>query len=155
MATTSERTRLAPYVEERHSALLSTVASTRNNIINNSPYAEYTSQDANTAILGIGYAIGKGFASAGADVVLASRNLSEAHEAADSLKVYKIKSAGICADVSSVSQCREAVNKAIKILGHIDILVNNAAFCPCIPSLEVAEDLWDKVLNTNIKGTFF
>jgi len=53
----SSTTRYAPYIEEKHTALLTTVASTRANIITDSPYSSYVDQDVNTGILGVGYTI--------------------------------------------------------------------------------------------------
>lgn len=39
-------------------------------------------------------------------------------------------------------------------LGPIDVLVNNAGIFPRMPFLELTEETWDAVLNTNLKGTF-
>jgi len=49
--------RLAPYIEQRHESLLSTVASARQEILNDSPYDGYTDQDVATAFIGTGYAL--------------------------------------------------------------------------------------------------
>jgi len=49
--------RYAPYIEEKHDALLGVVVNTRKDIITNSPYSSYIDQDANTSILGVGYTI--------------------------------------------------------------------------------------------------
>ena len=54
---TSKAIRYAPYIEEKHIAMLSTVVNTRKDIINTSPYTSYTDHDINTAMLGIGYTI--------------------------------------------------------------------------------------------------
>ena len=46
------------------------------------------------------------------------------------------------------------VDAAVKKFGKIDILVNNAGFFPYSPFLDIKEEDWDRVQDTNIKGTF-
>lgn len=104
---------------------------------------------------GIGYAIGKGFAMAGADVILASRHIAQAQEAAESLKTFNVQTAGIFMDVSQVSQTHKALDEVVKCFGRLDILVNNAGISPRKPALEITEEWWDAILDTNLKGTFF
>ena len=104
---------------------------------------------------GIGYAIGKGLAMAGADVVIVSRHESEARDAAKSLEAFGVKSAGIYVDMSEVSQVQTAVEEIVNRFGKLDILVNNAGISPRKPALEVTEEFWDAVLDINLKGTFF
>ena len=104
---------------------------------------------------GIGYAIAKGLAESGAKVALCSRNLAEAEKAAKSLSNYMVESAGFCADISKIPQTIKLVEETVKRFGKIDILVNNAGIQIWKPSLEVTEEIWDTVLNTNLKGLFF
>jgi len=56
-ANTEKMIRYAPYIEEKHSNLLGTVAGVRTDIINNSPYTDYIDQNITDAFLGMGYAI--------------------------------------------------------------------------------------------------
>ena len=57
MSTYSYTTRYAPYVEDRHSALLTTIADIQTDIINDSPFTDYVDQDTDDAFFGLGYAI--------------------------------------------------------------------------------------------------
>jgi len=100
---------------------------------------------------GIGLAIAKGLAEAGARVTLAGRDE----------KTLKIAAAGIesatiaVMDVSSVKSCRAGVEQAVESLGGLDILVNNAGVESVSDSLNVSEELWDRIVDTNLKGAFF
>lgn len=53
------------------------------------------------------------------------------------------------------SECRAGVERAAAALGGLDILVNNAGVEQVAASLEVDEALWDRILDTNLKGAFF
>ena len=58
-------------------------------------------------------------------------------------------------DVQSVEAIRAGVAAAADALGGLDILVNNAGIEQVCPSLDVDEALWDRILDTNLKGAFF
>jgi NAD(P)-dependent dehydrogenase (short-subunit alcohol dehydrogenase family) len=58
-------------------------------------------------------------------------------------------------DVADVSSARRAVDAAVGQLGRLDILVNNAGTSVRRPALEIDEDDWDRVVDTNVKGVFF
>jgi NAD(P)-dependent dehydrogenase (short-subunit alcohol dehydrogenase family) len=58
-------------------------------------------------------------------------------------------------DVSDAAACRDGVALAAELLGGLDVLVNNAGTEEVRPSLDVDEALWDRILDTNLKGAFF
>jgi len=58
-------------------------------------------------------------------------------------------------DVSHISESQASVEDVAKEFGQLDILVNNAGISPRKPALEVTEEWWDAILDTNLKGTFF
>jgi NAD(P)-dependent dehydrogenase (short-subunit alcohol dehydrogenase family) len=58
-------------------------------------------------------------------------------------------------DVSRPEDCRTGTAQAIAALGGLEILINNAGMEEVRPSLEVDEALWDRILDTNLKGAFF
>lgn len=76
---------------------------------------------------GLGEAIATGLASAGADVVLTSRDESEAQQAADEIATrFGRRALGMRADVTSEVDARAVAERAVAELGRIDVLVNNA-----------------------------
>lgn len=104
---------------------------------------------------GIGFAIARGLATAGATVVIANRRAAEGEKAAESLRKEGLNAAAIPADVTSMSSVETLVAKVISDFGRIDILVNNAGLMVRKPVEDITEEDWDSVINTNLKGMFF
>ena len=104
---------------------------------------------------GIGRAIAVRFAQAGADVALNYLDDKAAAEsAAAEIVALGRRAATLAADVANPAEARSLVSAAERALGPIDVLVNNAAIFPRAPFLELTEDAWDTVLDTNLKSTF-
>ena len=102
---------------------------------------------------GLGKAMARGFAQAGADVFLASRTESElqgaAAEVADGLDV---KVEWMSVDMTNRDQVDELAREAVSRLGKIDILVNNAG--TNIPAAidDITDEGWDQVVELNLSG---
>ncbi len=104
---------------------------------------------------GIGRAIAVRFAQAGADVALNFLDDKAAAEsAAAEITALGRRVTTIAADISKPAQARRLVADAERALGPIDVLVNNAGIFPRAPFLDLTEDTWDAVLDTNLKATF-
>lgn len=104
---------------------------------------------------GIGQALAEGLAAAGADVAVAGRDVAALSQTAEAIQGAGRKAVVIAMDVASVESCRSAVAKAAEQLGGLDILINNAGVEQVCASLDVSEELWDRILDTNLKGAFF
>ena len=104
---------------------------------------------------GIGQALAVGLAQAGADVAVAARDAATLEGAVAAVRAADRRSAAIAVDVRDVSAVRRGIDKAIVALGGLDILVNNAGIEQVRDSLDVDEALWDRILDTNLKGAFF
>lgn len=103
---------------------------------------------------GIGLGMAQALAHAGADIVIVSRNLAEGEAAAQQMRDMGRKSIAISCDVTSPAAVEEMVAKAVASFGKIDILLNNAGMNIRKPVVDIAEEDWDKVIDTNLKGIF-
>jgi 2-deoxy-D-gluconate 3-dehydrogenase len=102
---------------------------------------------------GLGQAIAVALARAGADIVAAGRS------AADGTRAL-VEGAGrrflfVEADLSTTAQVAQVADAALGFQGRLDILVNNAGIIRRADALDVTEDDWDAVLDTNLKTLFF
>lgn len=104
---------------------------------------------------GIGRAIALALAQAGAAVAVTARSEADLAGVLDELRAAGAAAHGVAMDVRSVEACRAGVSAAAAALGGIDILFNNAGTEQVCPSLDVEEDLWDRIVETNLKGAFF
>ena len=105
---------------------------------------------------GIGLAIAKEFAQKGACVAICSRSLKSVESARKKLSALSSSVVfGMAVNVMNVAEIENFFNKIELEFGGVDILVNNAGVQDPKPSLEITEDIWDKILETNLKGTFF
>src|SRR4030042_1501679 len=105
---------------------------------------------------GIGKATALGFASAGADVAIASRKLPDLEQVADEIRGLGRKALPVSAHIGRLEEIKSLVNTVYQEFGKIDILVNNAGTSPAIsPMLELEERLWDSITNLNLKGVIF
>jgi NAD(P)-dependent dehydrogenase (short-subunit alcohol dehydrogenase family) len=104
---------------------------------------------------GIGKEIAISFAKLGANVVITGRDQKALTAATEELKKYSSQCSYVLADIQSVNEIYNMVDKAIRFLGGLDVLVNNAGVNISKPAIEVTEEDWDTVIDTNLKGTFF
>ncbi len=104
---------------------------------------------------GIGRALAQGLAQAGADVAVAARSERELAETAAAIAALGRRSVSLPLDVTDLDLVRRQLSAARERFGGLDILVNNAGVEQVCPSLDVDEVLWDRVVDTNLKGAFF
>lgn len=107
------------------------------------------------AALGIGQAIARRLAEAGAIVVIADLNIEAAQATAAAIVERGGQALAVRADASNVDDAQATVRQAAERFGHLDILVNNTGIFPFAPVLELTEAQWDRVLDLNLKGAFF
>ena len=105
---------------------------------------------------GIGYATAEAFVREGATVILTASSIANAQKAADKLKEAYPQATveGISPDLSSLESVREAFAAVAQRYGRIDILVNNAGVSESTPLTGYSEELFDKVMDLNVKGVF-
>ena len=105
---------------------------------------------------GIGFATVKKFLEEGATVVLTASRKETAEKAVTQVKEScpDTKVEGIWPDLSSLESVKESFAKIHEKYGRIDILVNNAGMSDSAPFTNYTEDLFEKVMDLNVKGVF-
>lgn len=105
---------------------------------------------------GIGYATVTEFIKEGASVILTASSEKTAADAVSKLKKEYPEAdvSGISPNLSSLAEVQEAFQNIIEKYGRIDILVNNAGISDRTPFADYTEELFDKVINLNVKGVF-
>jgi len=103
---------------------------------------------------GIGRTLSLGLARAGADVVASSRRLAEVEATAAAIEKLGRRTLRLTCDVLDRSSLVRLRGQMLHTLGRIDILVNCAGRTKRAPFLEITEEDWAGVLETNLTGTF-
>ncbi len=103
---------------------------------------------------GLGYQMVKAFAEQGADLVIASRKLDACEAVAEEVRALGCRALAVACHVGKWAEVERLVEVVYAEFGRIDVLVNNAGMSPAVPSHEVTEELFDKVLGLNFKGPF-
>jgi NAD(P)-dependent dehydrogenase (short-subunit alcohol dehydrogenase family) len=103
---------------------------------------------------GIGLAIAKALAAAGAQVVLASRNIDRLQQAAAAICAAGGKAVAVAVDVREPEAVQAAVEVAVKRFGGLDIMVANAAGNFVLPFTEMSFNAWRTVVDIDLHGTF-
>jgi NAD(P)-dependent dehydrogenase (short-subunit alcohol dehydrogenase family) len=104
---------------------------------------------------GIGAAVAVGLARFGADVAICARELAALDGCRQQIEATGRKAVPFALDVRRAGAIEPAIEQAATALGGLDILINNAGIEQVSPSLQVDEALWDKIVDTNLKGAFF
>src|SRR5918911_483459 len=102
---------------------------------------------------GIGLAIAKGMAEAGADVVPTSRRMDLVEAAASEIEERGRRSIRVSSDVSDRASLQNVLDESIAVFGKVDILVNSAGRTKRAPTLDFSEDDWNDIIDTNLTGT--
>jgi gluconate 5-dehydrogenase len=104
---------------------------------------------------GIGRALAGALAAAGAEVALVARDPVRLEQTRRELADQGCGVHAFALDVAQPEHIAAVFDAIAASLGRIDMLLNNAGVDEVCPSLEVAETLWDRIIDTNLKGAFF
>ena len=102
---------------------------------------------------GLGHEIALGFGAAGADVVPSSRRQAQVDAAAAEIQALGRRSLRLTCDVLDRGSLARLHDAVLKEFGKVDILVNAAGITQKVPTLEVTDADWSKVIETNLSGT--
>jgi 3-oxoacyl-[acyl-carrier protein] reductase len=104
---------------------------------------------------GIGRAIALAYANDGYNVVINYLNSkSKAFEIKKMIEADGGSAEAIKADVSCRSEAESLISSAVQKYGKIDVLVNNAGIAEQALFTDITEQMWDRIFNVNVKGTF-
>jgi NAD(P)-dependent dehydrogenase (short-subunit alcohol dehydrogenase family) len=104
---------------------------------------------------GLGREMALGFAAAGANLAIASRNQDSCDETAKEIEALGVKCLPRACHVGNWQQLDDLADAVYDHYGHIDVLINNAGMSPLYDRpTDIPEGLYDKVLDVNLKGPF-
>jgi len=102
---------------------------------------------------GIGKAISRALASAGADVVASSRSAQTVEVTASEIEALGCRTLRVCSDVLTRESLQQLHRAVLEAFGKVDILVNAAGITRRIPTLDCDEPTWQSIMNVNLNGT--
>lgn len=103
---------------------------------------------------GLGHAIGLGLAEAGADVVCSARRIEQVEAVAEEIRAQGRRTLTHSCNVNERASIQRLHDAVLSEFGRIDILVNAAGITHSAPILEMKEEDWSRVLETNLTGVF-
>lgn len=105
---------------------------------------------------GIGFATADKFLKEGATVIITASSQETADRGVERLREKHPEASleGISPNLASLDSVRDAFGKVVEKYGRVDILVNNAGISESTPFTEYTEELFDKVMDLNVKGVF-
>jgi len=102
---------------------------------------------------GLGLALAKGLAQAGADVIPSARRQKLVEDAACEIMKMGRKSLAVTCDVSDRATIEALCTRVLDEFGKVDILVNSAGITQRKPTLNFSETDWNRILDINLNGT--
>jgi NAD(P)-dependent dehydrogenase (short-subunit alcohol dehydrogenase family) len=104
--------------------------------------------------MGLGLQMAEGLSEMGANLVLCARKKERCEQAAETLSRNRVQTLALGCDVRDKAAVQQVVEETLANFGRIDILINNAGTSWGSPIEEMTLEQWDKVLSTNLTGTF-
>jgi NAD(P)-dependent dehydrogenase (short-subunit alcohol dehydrogenase family) len=103
---------------------------------------------------GIGQAIARGFARAGATTIASSRDRGRVETQAEEIESLGSKTLRITSDVQDRASLQNLCDEAVLAFGQVDILVVTSGALKKMPTVDVPDEDWNRIVDTNLNGTF-
>ncbi|HYT14237.1 MAG TPA: SDR family NAD(P)-dependent oxidoreductase [Candidatus Nitrosopolaris sp.] len=107
------------------------------------------------AAQGIGRAVAKAFAAEGAGLIMLDNEGDVLASTVDAIRGTGADVEAVVGDVSRREDVRRAVERAVERFGRLDAAVQVAGIADFVPFLEFTDESWDKILNVNLRGTWY
>jgi NAD(P)-dependent dehydrogenase (short-subunit alcohol dehydrogenase family) len=104
---------------------------------------------------GLGVAIARGLAEAGADVVLGARRADRLADTAALVEAAGRAALVVQTDVASPEECDRLVAAAVERFGRVDVLVNNAGVGTAVPATRERPEQFRRVIDVNLNGSYW
>ena len=104
---------------------------------------------------GLGEATARLLSAQGATVVLGARRVDRLHSLVTELTGQGGQALAVATDVVHRDQVKKLVDTAVETYGRIDVMINNAGLMPQAPLERLKVDLWDQMIDVNIKGVLY
>jgi NAD(P)-dependent dehydrogenase (short-subunit alcohol dehydrogenase family) len=104
---------------------------------------------------GLGAAFAAGLAEAGADLVIAARRADRLSETARTVEAHGRRCVPVTADVADPEACTRIVETALRELGQVDVLVNNAGIGTAVPATRETPEEFRRVIDVNLNGAYW
>ena len=104
---------------------------------------------------GLGVAFARALAEAGADVALGARRVDRLEETRAQVEAAGRRATVVRADVTQPDDCQALVDAAVRDLGRVDVLVNNAGVGTAVPALKESPEQFRSVIDLNLNGCYW
>ncbi|MCJ7605516.1 MAG: SDR family oxidoreductase [Dehalococcoidales bacterium] len=102
---------------------------------------------------GLGRAIARGLAAAGADVTIAARTVEQIEETAGIVRELGVKALTVSTNVSDEEQVKNMVDRTVEEFGRVDIMINNAGITSQDRFPDITQKRWNLIMSVNVNGT--
>lgn len=103
---------------------------------------------------GIGQAIARGYAQAGATVIASSRDAGRVEAMAAELELLGSRTLRVTSDVQDHASLEALCSETVQVLGRVDVLVVTSGMTKKLPTADFPEDEWQRIIDVNLNGTF-
>ena len=105
---------------------------------------------------GIGQATARAMAKEGANVIITDAHPKRPSSVAESIeRDFGVEALGMSCDVTRKEQVEEVISAILDKFGRIDLVFNNAGINQLSPVVDMTDEVWDLVVNTCLRGTFY
>src|SRR5437763_9811134 len=104
---------------------------------------------------GLGVAVARALAEAGADVALGARRVDRLADTGKLVEAAGRRALAVQTDVSRPEDCRRLIDQTVETLGRVDILVNNAGVGTAVPATRETPEQFRSVIDLNLNGQYW